>query len=44
MIKKYNLEKEAVADIARAKIMTKYLRAFKHAGLHPTKGISQNLI
>lgn len=44
MIKKYNLEREATADIVKAKIMTKYLRAFKNAGLHPSKGTSQNLI
>ena len=32
MLAKYNLTKEAMPDIARAKIMTKYLRAFKQIG------------
>lgn len=32
MIAKYNLDKTAAADIARAKTMTKYLRAFKAIG------------
>lgn len=32
MLDKYNLEKEAKGDIARAEIMTQYLRAFKQIG------------
>lgn len=32
MIEKYNLERAAAPDIARAKIMTKYLRIFKGIG------------
>ena len=32
MLDRYNFKKEALQDIARAKIMTKYLRAFKQIG------------
>ena len=32
MISKYNLDRAAAPDIARAKVMTRYLRAFKAAG------------
>jgi hypothetical protein len=32
MLAKYNFTKEIMPDIARAKIMTKYLRAFKQIG------------
>lgn len=40
MIAKYNLDRSAASDIARAKTMTKYLRAFKAAGNRASQGDS----